>query len=259
MNQKLFISDIDGTLLQSGCRPHPDVLDAAARFERAGGLLCLSTGRALPAVRSLAALLPACPLAILCGGALVYDFRERKPLFSCHMDADAVSALRKIIEQDPSISVTVSTDSGIYRIHDNECLLRKGVYEDRTAPQASLDQVGPLLKVLFSCDEPKRIEDAASRYLSPEKFQLHRASTHFYELTAAGVNKASGIAVIAHLLQGYRIFSAGDAPADIPMAAVSELFFAPQTASESVRSIADHIFPPPQEGASPGHWTMFGN
>ena len=51
MNQILFVSDIDGTLLKTGQMPRLSVLRAIARFQEEGGEFCLCTGRALPAVR----------------------------------------------------------------------------------------------------------------------------------------------------------------------------------------------------------------
>ena len=60
MNQILFVSDIDGTLLKTGQMPRLSVLRAIARFQEEGGEFCLCTGRALPAVRELLNWIPGC-------------------------------------------------------------------------------------------------------------------------------------------------------------------------------------------------------
>ena len=248
MNQALFVSDIDGTLLKTGQMPHPSVLSAIARFREEGGLFCVCTGRALPAVKNLLPLLPGCSLGILCGGAVVYDFENNRPLITHYLDASVVSALRELMAQEPSISVTVSIPNGIYRIRDNVCLLTKGVYEDRTAPVGALDQIGPMVKVLLTCGNPDALEAAAARLFPAHLFEVHRASTHFYEVTAAGVDKATGIEKLNAMIGYRRVFSAGDAPSDAVMASVSELFFAPETAMEPVRKAASWIFPSPEDG-----------
>lgn len=248
MKNKLFISDIDGTLLKTGQDPHPLVLEAVRRFCESGGLFSLCTGRALPAVCSVVPLLPPCAPSILCGGAMIYDFQNDKVLDSRFLDPKILECLERILAEEPSVSVTVSTAREIFRIHDNQRLLTRGVYEDRTAPKAKLDQVGALLKVLFTCDDPAVLENISRKYLDPEKFEMHRASTHFYEVTAAGVNKAAGVRRLKQLVGREQAFCAGDAPSDLIMASEAELFFAPETAMEPVKCRASHIFPAPAEG-----------
>lgn len=248
MNQILFVSDIDGTLLKTGQMPRLSVLREIARFQEEGGEFCLCTGRALPAVRALRNRLPGCRYGILCGGAVLYDFANDRPLVVHDLDDGVFPALEELMVREPDISVTVSTAREIYRIRDNLRLLTRGVSEDRTAPTAELREVGPIVKVLFTCDEPERLEAAVARLFPADVFVLSRASTHFYELTAAGVNKASGIRELNERLGGRRVFSAGDAPSDTVMIARSELFFAPETAMASVRAAADRIIPGPEAG-----------
>jgi len=248
MNQILFVSDIDGTLLKTGQPPRLSVLREIARFREAGGEFCLCTGRALPAVRELLTWIPGCRFGILCGGAMIYDFAAERPLAAHCLDKAVVPALEELMAREPSISVTVSTPDAIYRIRDNQRLLTRGVLEDRTAPVADLKTVESIVKVLFTCDEPERIERAVPELFPAERFTLNRASTHFYELTAAGVNKASGIRELNARLGNRRVFAAGDAPSDTAMISEAELFFAPETAMPSVRAAADRIIPAPEEG-----------
>lgn len=246
-NQTLFISDIDGTLLKTGQPPRDAVLKAIAQFQKNGGTFCICTGRGLPAVRDVLPLIPGCRLGILCGGASIYDFENRMSLVSHTMDSSVVPGLQMLMAQEASISVTVSTVEKIYRIRDNGILLAKGVQEDRMAPQGTLEPRQGLTKVLFTCDDPTLLERTVKGLFSPEHFELHRASTHFYEMTAAGVNKARGVEELNALLGNRRVFSAGDAPSDIPMAEVSELFFAPETAMASVKEKAWKIIPAPEK------------
>lgn len=248
MKKKLFISDIDGTLLKTGQPPHPLVLEAVERFCRSGGVFALCTGRALPAVQGVISLLPPCAPCILCSGAMIYDFQDKKAL-ECHfLDSEILPFLELVMAREPDVSVTVTSMDGIFRIRDNQRLLTRGVYEDRTAPQAQLRDVGPLLKVLFTCDDPGILDNLAGICRDTGKFEMHRASTHFYELTAAGVNKAAAVKQLKKLLGCDFVFCAGDAPSDLIMASEAEVFYAPQTAMETVKSNAARIFPEPAEG-----------
>lgn len=249
MEQKLFITDIDGTLLRTGQPPHPAVTEAISRFQAQGGQVCLCTGRALPAVTHLLPLLPPCGPGILCGGGMIYDFQQGRCLESHPLDYEIIPTLERILATLPQVSVTVSTADAIYRIRDNSRLLTRGVYEDRTAPRRQLKHVDvPLIKILLTCDEPETLERMRLDYLDPAKTELHRASTHFYELTAAGVNKATAVARLKSLLGCANAFCAGDAPSDLVMAEEATLFFAPETAMDSVKQGAHKIFPAPECG-----------
>lgn len=248
MNNILFVSDIDGTLLKSNKDPHERALQAIQQFCDAGGQFSLCTGRALPAVRRLLPLLPSCVPYVLCGGALIYDFQKDCPLVCSFLDDEIISSLRKIIAEVPSISVTVATATEIFRIHDNQRLLMSGVYEDRTAPTASLEELDPLVKVLLTCDDSELLEQTVARCVDFHKFKLNRASTHFYELTDKEVSKGTAVLQLKNTLGCSRVFCAGDALSDLPMASVSDLFFAPETAMDQVKRQADYIFPDPENG-----------
>lgn len=248
MKKKLFISDIDGTLLKTGQLPHPMVPDAIKRFCESGGMFALCTGRALPAVQGVVSLLPPCAPCILCSGAMIYDFRENRILESHFLEPEIFPFLERVLASEPDVSVTVSTMDSIFRIRDNQRLLTKGVYEDRTAPKANLRDVGPLLKVMFTCDDPAVLEAISNACQDTGKFEMHRASTHFYELTALGINKSAAVKRLKELLGCDCAFCAGDAPSDLIMASEAEAFFAPETAMDLVKNCATRTFPAPDKG-----------
>lgn len=248
MKKKLFVSDIDGTLLKTGTAVHPAVLAGIARFCQLGGHFSLCTGRSLPAVRCLEDVLPYCSACVLCSGALLYDPQKDAILESTPLNSTILSSLERILALEPSVSITVSTENGIFRIRDNPCLLQKGVPEDRTAPTATLAQLPPVVKVLFTCEEPETLERLPEKYWEPNQFTLHRASTHFYELTAGGVSKGSGIQRLKSITSCDTVLCAGDAPSDLQMAREADVFFAPESAMHSVKSQADYIFPEPVLG-----------
>lgn len=248
MKKKLFVSDIDGTLLKTGTAVHPAVLRGIQRFCQAGGQFSLCTGRALPAVRCLETVLPYCSVCILCSGALLYDPQKDTIIESTPLNSTILSSLERILALEPTVSITVSTENGIFRIRDNPCLLQKGVPEDRTAPKATLSQLAPVVKVLFTCEQPETLERLPETYWDPKQFTLHRASTHFYELTAGGVSKGSGIQRLKSITGCDTVLCAGDAPSDLQMAKEADAFFAPESAMHSVKAHADYIFPAPVQG-----------
>ena len=248
---KLFLSDVDGTLLRGGCDLPEAVIEAARRFVAAGGFLGLSTGRPLSAVRRLVAQLPVNAPCVLCSGALIYDFKtERKIRVSC-LDPAVFPLLRRILEEAPEISVTVYMEDGLRNLRVNRRLQTQGVFEDRTAPFAQLDEIRAPIKILLTCDDSRRLIQIGRDWVHPSLFEFHAASRHFYELTPKNVCKGAAAQAICAMLgktEPCRLFTAGDAASDWTMKPVSEKFFVPETAPEPLRVGADYVFPAPEKG-----------
>lgn len=161
----LFVSDIDGTLLKTNAPLPPAVPKAIRRFQEAGGLFCLCTGRAMLAAAPIAEKLHLSSPCILCGGGLIYDFASSQPLYAQPLDGAIRDQLSVLMDRQPQISVTVATAKTICRIRDNERLLRHGVYEDRTAPMGKLEDIRDPIKILLTCDEPALLEAAVADYV----------------------------------------------------------------------------------------------
>lgn len=252
MKQKLFLSDVDGTLLKTGHDPHPEVVRAVKAFVENGGKFALSTGRAVSAVEKLTALLPINAPCLLCAGAIVYDFEKRCVVSVQALDETVFGLLQHIYDTYPDVSITVYTAETLYNIRKNDRLNTRGVYEDRSAPMTALEDVcGPLVKVLLTHDDPAVLDGIGEKCIDKEKFDYFAASTHFYELTARGVCKGTAAETLVGQFGGSencRLFAAGDAHSDLTMQPLCELFFSPETAPESVRARADVIFPNPKDG-----------
>ena len=248
---KLFLTDVDGTLLKTGGALHVDVIEAARRFVHAGGYFGLSTGRAFSAVSALVPQLPINAPCILCSGALVYDFNPQCAVSISPMERGVLPLLRVVLTRFPTVSITVFTENSIGTLRVNERLLAHGVYEDRTAPMIALPDIDKPIKILFTCDDVATLELIGREFVDPEQFSYHAASRHFYELTRYGINKGTAAgALCASLGAGGKchLYTAGDAASDLTMQAVSKAFFAPLTAPAEIRDKAVMVFPPAAEG-----------
>lgn len=251
MKTKLFLSDVDGTLLKTGTGMPENVAEAARRFVQAGGLFALSTGRPMQAVTALVEALPVNAPCVLCSGALVYDFAQGRAVSVACLDEAVYPLLERVLDTLPGVSATVYTAEGLYNLRVNERLLTRGVYEDRTAPAAALGEIREPIKVLFTCDEPEVLERMGRELIDPAQFEFHAASRHFYELTRRGVCKGTAAQAVCGAVGGQagcRLFAAGDAPSDLTMRPFCEAFFAPVTAPQQVRDAATRLFPDPAKG-----------
>lgn len=245
----LFLSDVDGTLLKTREPVPPAVLASIRRWVEAGGWFALSTGRCLRSARRLVEEIPVNAPCILCGGALVYDFSRDQILRTRPLGKETLKKLETILEEYPDVSVTLTTQEDVYNIRLNSRLQNRGVEEDANAPLTALEDIRePVIKALFTEDDPQVLNELRERFFSGEEETFSFASQHFCELTAQGVNKGSAAAFLRGLYGGCRMYTAGDAMSDVYMAESSDCFFAPVSAPEEVRNRADRLFPPPWEG-----------
>lgn len=249
--QKLFLCDVDGTLLKTGSPIHPDVIDAVRTFTGNGGRFALATGRPVCAVKELLRILPVNAPCVLCSGSVLYDPEKSCVIEASVMDDSAHEFLRRVLQEHPDVSVTVCTTHEVFNLRKNRCLCEKGVYEDRTAPLIHPDESLALVKVLFSCDDPKQLEEIGEKSQESMLFDYHSASVHFSELTRRGVSKGTAARKLCEKIgkaEVCKLFVAGDAPSDLTMQPFAQRFFAPETAQPVVREKADFVFPDPKTG-----------
>ena len=246
---KLFLSDIDGTLLRDNSGIHPDVIEAIRRFIKEGGKFGLCTGRALPALLPIIESLPINAPCIACGGSIVYDPKLEKIIYARPLDESVFDFINAVLDKYPDVSITACLRAEIVNIRVNNRLLNKGIPEDRGAPVVSLDKVKEPMKLLLSCDDPETLAEIGRKYVNPSLFSFLASGVHFYELMPNGADKGSAVKEAAKAAadgEGCRLFTAGDASSDLAMKSASELFFAPENALPKVLKNADVIVPTPE-------------
>ncbi|MEG0912581.1 MAG: HAD family hydrolase [Oscillospiraceae bacterium] len=247
----IFVSDIDGTLLKTNTDLPANVIESSKAFVLSGGGFAICTGRSVEAARYIAEQLPINLPCILLGGSIIYDYTTNTFIQKRSMDSSIRHSLNAIMTAYPTVSVNVYTESHIYIIKTNSILLEKGVYEDRSAPIIPLDEVsGELYKILLTSEDPEILKHIAASDIDSRLFDITFASTHFYEITARGANKGSALSFLKEHSENHNAVChvAGDGGTDLAMRPYADIFYAPETASEIVRSKADFIFPSPALG-----------
>ncbi len=245
----IFLTDIDATLIKTGLPLSEEVREAALGFINAGGYLGLATGRAGKAAEAVAKAIPVnCPCAVLTG-AVLYDYNLNRTIQKTPINDGMFELLHKIYKSDPEISITLYTENEIFNLRLNQKLQISGVFEDRTAPLITLDKIkAPIYKVLLTSHSIEKL--VAVKQDTERDGQLHMtaASRHFYEITAKGVSKGTALKKIKEYLGGdCMVFAAGDGETDLAMRQYADVFYVPETASETVKKHAHIIIPPPIE------------
>ncbi len=246
----IFVSDIDGTLIDSTGNINQNVLQALSEF-RSVGEFTLCTGRGSLSTVELAHALSIKIPCVLYGGAMIYDVANNKILYLQPIDRRINTVLKELLEKEPELSITVYTEKYSVNLRVNETLTTKGVLQDRTAPLAQLSEINrDIIKVLITHDSMQTLQAIKSRYFNPNMYECEAASRHFYEVTAKCVNKGRALSILSEIF-GYgscHKFVAGDGATDLSMKPLARKFYVPKTAQQSVIDKADMIIPPPQDG-----------
>lgn len=262
----LIACDFDNTLvytedaLHSGGEIPPVSAEnrrAIESFMAQGGTFCMSTGRALPAFRPLAAGIPMNGPTVLFNGAAIYDFFEEKYLSTAFLPDRIREHIHRLEVQMPHITYEIyHDDNSIFAVNPNE--ITEHHLHLTHSPTVVLDDIdqapSPISKLLFE-EEPTRLEQLYALLLRQpwiSDYEVVRSASTLLELTIKGANKGGMVRQLAALLGKDlgNTYCIGDHANDIPMLRLSAIPFAPANAIESVRSLPGiHLLPDCRENA----------
>jgi Cof subfamily protein (haloacid dehalogenase superfamily) len=217
---RLVASDLDGTLVRSDLSVSPRTRDVLSRVEQAGALFVMVTGRPPRWMAQVARDTGHRGLAVCANGALVYDLHTEQVVQDFRIDgATALQLVQALRAQVPGIAFAV--EKGL------DGFGREAAYVPRwdngevlVAPVEELVEPG-VVKLLA------RVEGTASDELLARAREVlgglaectHSSGDGLVEISAAGVSKASGLAVLAQQwgVDAADVIAFGDMPNDLPM------------------------------------------
>ena len=238
----LVCTDFDGTLYHHGIAPGN--AEAIQYFIDRGGLFTFSTGRD---GRWLSAgNLPFTPNAPACcmNGAMIFDFQCKDIIQTTPMAEDYPEILEDLIAATPLRRADIVSEK-----------LRIGFNTDDPADfRRALSRIdSPVFKLVAYKTEPSEIwvpEEA--RRACRGRANLLSNSRNCFELTAPGVDKASGAAYIQRLTGAKKLIVVGDCDGDISAFRAADDSFAVGNAIPALKAIAGHVVDPTvSDGAFP--------
>lgn len=258
----LYVSDMDGTLLDDRSRVSAESARTISDLSRRGALITVATARTPATVEPLLADTYTAIPAIVMTGASFWD-RERR----CYCEPHFIDW--ELAEQIRSIAQKHGIRPFVYTLGDDNVL---NVYKD--SPLSELDarfikeRTGLPLK-RFIIDSPESISLADKRTVlmfaagprdviarAAEELRHHvdcsagnyldifDSSVGYLDVYASGINKADAVRRLASELGADRVVVFGDNLNDIPMMKVADLAVAVDNALPEVKSIAHRVIGP---------------
>lgn len=200
---KLVVTDVDGTLADHRQQIAPRNLAAIARFQEAGGLVALATGRIVDSARRFAQEAGVWGPAILYNGGMVYDFATGEVLYEASLEPEAVHAALALLSGPFRQIDFVAYVGGRPYIPAFTSVIaeysRKDSLHLNLLPSTGMP-TGRVSKVLVigGPDDLDRLEEALKhRYPAANTV---RSETHYLELLPAGVSKGMALPMLAKRL-----------------------------------------------------------
>jgi len=257
----LYVSDLDGTLLDNDSLVSEETSAIISDLSRRGALITVATARTPATVAPLLHSTYTCCPAIVMTGAALWD-RERSQLAKLHMFAPGmaadIAAQFRLVGLDPFI-YTVSSPSHLEVYHG----------KDMTPGEDNFYQIRRNLELkkfhIGSVPDPREMDRTilffcigATERMSRLAYVLGKrtdCSMSFYpditspdssliEVFARGVSKAAAVKELADSLGADRIVVFGDNLNDLSMMSVADVSVAVANALPQVKEAADVVIGP---------------
>jgi Cof subfamily protein (haloacid dehalogenase superfamily) len=249
----LLVSDLDGTLVTDKGDVPARNLAAIERFMRRGGLFAFATGRSVLGTERFAArIVPNAPCIVYNGGG-IYDFRDKKLLWSESLPRDYGRLIREVRTGFPDVGIEIYSGGEVFYLNKNRYTKQHIAFQGIEASGKSPDDIPEQCNKILFCGDNDRLLEVSARLEQSE--HPHCAFVFsgaiYYEVLPEGISKGATVGVLAAMLGigADKIMSIGDYTNDLELLAVSALSAAPEDALEEVKSAADLVVCKCEDGA----------
>lgn len=204
----LVVSDVDGTLLQASYGVPKRNIETITRFVEAGGKFTVCTGRSVDSVRRYVDWIPFSAPAILCNGAIIYDYGSNRMIYGAELDSRVFDVVREVAKVFPKAGIEFHNCDGITATRMNDEVTKHGLVEHIPFVTADINTIEGVSfnKMLFAAP-PDTIDSIQkfidSRRLKDERFALFdyvKTAPVYYEIIPKGVNKGTGLQRLAEYM-----------------------------------------------------------
>lgn len=243
---RLFVADIDGTLLTSHREIPAGVLAAVRATQERGVRVCLATGRMWRSAEPYFRRLGADPPAILYNGGMVYDFRTDTVLRRVPLAVDHARAVLELLREFPQVQPHLYVGDRVYTGRLNELSER---YQRKD--ELVVEQVGDLLaflppdpmKILIIGVRQDLVQVMAQLRMLPLPINAVFSEEIYLEILPVGSSKGAALGFVAEAL-GIpldAVIAVGDNLNDLEMIRLAGLGVAMGNAPKELQVEADYV------------------
>ena len=249
---QLIALDMDGTLLNSKKEISPGCREAIKKALAEGKEVVLSPGRCRPELTEFRKLIPGLRYVNCTSGAMVYDFREQRVIYSNTIDIPVVKEIFRLARKEEAM-LHILDEKSIEQTNQLAHIDRygMGVYKELHARvvEPHDDLYGFYMANPFPVEKINLYHQSMeSRTRTKERIQalalpveMVDAESSSLELTATGVDKGVGLTKLCEAL-GIPVsasIAVGDADNDLSVLRAAGLAVAMGNALDSVKAISD--------------------
>ncbi|MHA4852546.1 HAD family hydrolase [Rhodococcus sp. MSC1_016] len=248
----LVASDVDGTLIGPDERVSARTRDAVQSVVASGTPFVLATGRPPRWIHPVVEGLGYAPLAVCANGAVIYDADSDRVLSAATLDVDTLTWLSEIaLEMLPGAGLAAERvgvsahDAATPQFVSSPGYQHAWLNPDNT--EMSEDEVlaAPAVKLLIRVPgmSSQAMVDVLRPHLGARADLTFSTDNGLIELSASGISKASGLAVVMEELgvTASGIVAFGDMPNDIPMLNLAGRGVAVENAHPDAKAAADEV------------------
>lgn len=261
MKKTLYVSDLDGTLLDRDARLSEETVEILNRLIRHEAVnFTIATARTPATVTGIMERVSTRLPFVVLNGAATWDNAERRFLTVTPLDNDTVEQVCTIFEKHDLRPLIYRRCGNMIEVHHNGELSRQEmqfVEERLNLPlkRFCLNDAdymcgeGDAL-LIFSMNDYSRLKpvymevNAAVRCSSVFYHDISDSSAGLMETYASGVSKAVAVRRLAESIGAERLVVFGDNRNDIPMMKVADYAVAPANAVDEVKDVADEVIEP---------------
>jgi len=261
MNDKekiLFISDLDGTLLNSKNTLSEYTSEILNNLINKGMIFSYATARSLSSASVVTDGLKIKNPVIIYNGTFIVNPNTNGKLFSLCFNQNEIEIVKSLLGKYDIFPLVYSNINGVEKVSWIESMENNGIKnyknsrkgDNRLRPIETIEQLYQGDIFYFTCiaDEKKDLQSIFEYFMEKPEFnctiqkELYREE-YWCEIMLKKATKGNAILELKSILKCDKIVSFGDAINDIPMFKISDQSCAVENAADELKKYANEIIP----------------
>ncbi len=256
----LLACDLDGTLLSDEGMAKRNA-EKIKYFIEEGGHFSMATGRTPSAVSEVLREIPDVSPSIMANGGVIYDFENRKTLFSVCIPKEDRFVLQNVLAKFPSVAAEVHIGEKVYIFSDNGESRDHREYEEFEVLECTYTEMCAMdfeKIIFFATNEDTYNElweyteglNVSSRFIKTSA-TIKGSKRNYIEFVPKGVSKAFTLQKLVEILGITKgnCFAMGDYYNDLEMLKFADICAVPEETPDDIKEIATLVVGNVKNGA----------